>query len=194
MRRKLLESGAASDTRYVVLLHPDGSGRDYAADAPMGMVLKVGQRHAVPFDLGQMYVFADVVLVERRRKSNGKVKERLLFRRTYYFSTQLQPAFGRDPETNLARWRAIGGTEMGRLLELAMEQVTDMVAYDFSPAGRVEGAQRVGNAARRLVAGEQVYGRVLREEPTWYWTRIAMYGDIEGRYPLEGKARATSWR
>lgn len=81
------------------------------------------------------------------------------------------------------------------MLRQGIGQVADMVAYDFSPEGRSEGAVKVrGNESGRF-QDLKTFGRPLRTGDAWYWTRTYYRVDesykikmIQGIRPLRGPA------
>ena len=143
----------------------------------LGRVLKVQGKWAMAYTLQKMYVRTSLYLVDRVAGPNGKFKEAELLSRSYTFEIPLSTSGGIKPETNARRWHAIGSQELRRLLDLAIEQSTDMLAYDFSAEGRGMLVDKAGFRETSPFRGQEVDGRVFRESQDWYWTYPTRYYD-----------------
>lgn len=163
-------------------------------EPPTGTLMTITPRYALSYTLQEMYVSAFVTIVQRSRKPNGKYKDKWLWSRSYRFTIPLNPSYGLKPETNIGRWQAIGGPEMQRMLGIAVEQVTDMIVYDFSTEGRAEGASAVGKKEAGEFKGNKTFGRQLRASDEWYWLRTGKgyMMTLSGRMPLELDGPATA--
>jgi hypothetical protein len=182
LRAKLASEGLSPNPRVTILDTPWDAWLERSGDAmaaadkaghgpATGIVMKVTPRFALEYTMQAMYVSMGVSLVDRQRKANGKFKEKFLDYRTYRFSIPMDSAFGAKPEINARRWLAVGNTEIARLLDLGIEQTTDMLAYDFSSDGRAEAARKVGKKESAKFRDRTVSGRQLRTGDSWYWTR-----------------------
>lgn len=157
---------------------------------PTGVLLLIAPHYALSYNLQNMYLSMNVQLVNRSVKPNGKFKDKWLWWRRYTFDFPLDPGHGTKADTNVRRWNAIGSAEMQRKLDLAVEQVTDMLVYDFSPEGRAEGLRKVGRKELGKFKDLTTFGRQLRSGEDWYWVRTGKgyLMSIRGVQPLKGDA------
>jgi hypothetical protein len=56
------------------------------------------------------------------------------------------------------------------MLDIGVEQVADMLAYDFSTEGRLEAARKISKEYGEF-NGQKTVGRQLRSTADWYWLR-----------------------
>ena len=154
---------------------------------PTGLLLSLVPSYALSYGLQVIHVGINARLINRSLNASGKYKDKSIWQRSYCFSFPLPVNPDAKPETNVARWTAIGGPELQRKLELGVEQVTDMLVYDFSTEGRAEGALKVTRKDSSQFKGQVVYGRRLRTGDDWYWTRVGKgyLMAINGTQPLE---------
>ncbi len=165
-----------------------------ATDPPMGLVLKVQGKWAMSYTLQKLYVRTSLFLVRRSLDRKGKIEEEVLLSRSYSFDAVLDRAWGVEPEVNQRRWDGIGKPEIERLLDLGIAHNMDMLAYDFSPAGRAMLTRRANAFETSKYKGKSLYGRILRETPEWYWAYPArdeeryLPRSMVSIYALEAKA------
>ncbi|MEO8161031.1 MAG: hypothetical protein ABI588_06400 [Arenimonas sp.] len=162
-----------------------------AGNAPAtGTVMKITPKYALSYTMQQMYMSLDVSLVNRIRKPNGKYKEKWITMKNYRFEFPLDPGYGVNADINSRRWQAVGRAGMERMLDLAVAQTTDMMVYDFSTAGRAEGARKLGRKESGRFKDLKTFGRQLREGDDWYWVRARpvpyVWATIKGVSPLRG--------
>lgn len=198
IRAKIASEGISSSPELVFLPSPWDfynarsnaalkAAADAGAEPRTGLVMNIAPRYALAYTLQSMYVRLSVSLVDRQRKANGKYKEKYLWGRNYSFTFPLESGNGIKAETNAKRWATIGSAEMARMMELGVDQVTDMMVYDFSPEGRAEGAKKVKKEFGQF-KDVKTFGRQIRTSDDWYWVRSGKgyFESIAGIYPLKG--------
>lgn len=197
LRAKLASEGISPSPQLVVrdtpwdaysANRPQALQESAAAGAkpPTGLILSLSPRYALSTDLQTLYVRLSLAVIERSAKANGKYKDRYLFWRNYTFNHPLPTSGGIKAETNMRRWTEVGSAEVQRRLDVGIEQVTDMFVYDFSQAGRSEGAVKVNKEFGEF-KGQKTTGRQIRAGEAWYWSRVGK-GYLEaivGTYPVE---------
>ncbi|MFT3806320.1 hypothetical protein [Arenimonas sp.] len=163
-------------------------------EPPTGTLMAITPRYALSYTLQEMYVSAFVSILQRTKKPNGKYKDKWMWSRSYRFTIPLNPSYGLKPETNIGRWQAIGGPEMQRMLKIGVEQVTDMIVYDFSAEGRAEAERKVDKKEAGEFKGNKTFGRQVRTSDEWYWLRAGKgyMMTLSGRMPLELDGPATA--
>lgn len=172
-------------------------GKEVASNASWqpGLVMVVVPHYAFSANFEKLTVRLAVSLEERERRSSGKGKANEIDERIYQFVFWLDPIPGQSRDATAARWIGVGRDELISMLRQGIGQVADMVAYDFSPEGRSEGAAKVrGNESGRF-QDLKTFGRPLRMGDAWYWTRTYYRVDeshkikmIQGIRPLRGQA------
>jgi hypothetical protein len=177
--------------------HPQLSVRQTAWDQaeanaqPASMqALVLAPRYAMTYDFQRLSVALATSLVQRTPKSNGKYKTKVLFSRTYLFDFPLSAPPGQD-EDMVQRWVALGGDGLSRLLDQGIAQTTDMLAYDFSAAGRAEWSL-TGKGEFAEASGQRFPGHPVRKGEGWVWVRAGkgwMQG-LSGHQPLDANALA----
>ncbi|MBX9402763.1 hypothetical protein K4L06_15745 [Lysobacter sp. BMK333-48F3] len=133
-------------------------------------VLVLVPTYAMANNFESMTVKLHATMAHRERKPNGKVKVRNRYARTYAFNYPLIKVSGNNADQDAQRWVAMGSAGLAGLLDRGVEQVTDMLAYDFSSEGRAEGLAKV-KAEKLSINGTAVAGRKLRSDKDWLWVR-----------------------
>jgi hypothetical protein len=168
LRARLAGEGISPNPVVVVMPSPwDAASAMDGATLPQD-VLVVTPGHAMTYAMDGLSVRATVSLVHRERKSNGKVKQTIRFSRPYGFQFALSapPAEG---ETE-GGWMGLGKTGMAAVVDKGVEQLADMIAYDFSAAGRAEAQAKV-KADKVPFAGRIYRGRSVRSTDAYLWLR-----------------------
>jgi hypothetical protein len=75
------------------------------------------------------------------------------------------------------------------LLDQSIAQTTDMLVYDFSPAGRTDWTQKVKRETA-TVKGVSYAGRAVREGDDWVWVRAGngIFASLQGYQPVDPNA------
>ncbi|UHQ22845.1 hypothetical protein LVB77_19700 [Lysobacter sp. 5GHs7-4] len=169
LRAKLAGEGFSPNPQVVVMPTAwDAASAKDSAQLPQD-VLVLTPRYSMSNNLGGLTVRVQAAYVHRERKSNGKVKETLRFNRPYTFQYTVVDYPGEEGAID-RRWLAMGPAGVGALIDQGIAQVTDMLAYDFSSAGRAEAATKVKND-KIPFAGNIYRGRSLRGTPDYVWVR-----------------------
>ncbi|MFD0726876.1 hypothetical protein [Lysobacter brunescens] len=172
LRAKLASEGISADPQLMVL----SSSRDFIgaqadADVPK-YAMVIAPRYAMDFDFGRMYVQASVYIVDRERKSNGKLKTRYRASRVYNFSHRIE---GGKADDYPATWQNLPPNAMADMLDRSVRHVTDMIVYDFSAQGRSEWTASVKKTSAKL--GNHEYGGLeVRRGDDWIWLRAGAPG------------------
>ncbi|TDK23127.1 hypothetical protein E2F46_12245 [Luteimonas aestuarii] len=168
LRSKLAAGGISGDAG-VRVLHSTWDA-DPAGMPSDGTVVMLVPRYSMLNNFELLSVKLALQQVERSIRSNGKPRQKVLFTRTYAFNFPLSKIAGSGAEEDAARWLAFGEGPLASLLDLGIDQVTDMLVYDLSSEGRQEAGLPVrghGGEVRGLSYG----GRVVREHDDWIWLR-----------------------
>lgn len=193
LRTKLAGEGFSPNPQVVVMPTAwDAVSAKDSAQLPQD-VLVLTPRYSMSNTLSGLTVRLDVRYVHRERKSNGKVKETLRFSRPYSYHYNVTDYPGEDGAID-RRWLAMGPAGVSALIDNGIAQVADMLAYDFSAAGRAESATKVKND-KIPFAGNIYRGRSLRGTPDRVWVRSgnSWMQSISGYEPLNaGKMTAAA--
>jgi hypothetical protein len=190
LRARLASDGLSPNPRLTV--RETAWDEAQANEKPASMqALVLAPRYAMTYDFQTLSVSLATSYVERTPKSNGKYKTKPLFTRVYRFDFPMAaaPAEGEDM---VRRWSALGSDGLSRLLDQGMAQVADMLAYDFSPAGRSQWTQ-TGKGQFAEAAGQRYPGQAVRQGTGWVWVRQGkgMMQSLAGHEPLDATALAT---
>lgn len=132
---------------------------------PHAMVLTPG--YVMDSDFSQLTVSLRVSVVDRTVKSNGKIKAVPRFGRLYSFQYPLQ---GVRSEDEVQDWIKFESAGLARLLDQGIEQVTDMLVYDFSAEGRAMWESKPKKESA-VVNGTVYAGLPVRQGEGWAWVR-----------------------
>lgn len=157
-----------------------------AGAAPKQGVIVLSPRYAIANNFENMRISLDVRYVDRELKSNGKLKEKFRFGRSYTFSYPLDKVSGSGADGDAARWVAFGKPQLQWLMAEGIDQVTDMFVYDMTDVGVDESLVKIDGFA--TVAGKSVAGRQVRSGDGWVWTRAKRTRAITGVRPV-GESR-----
>lgn len=143
-------------------------------------------RYAIDAHFTTLKVSLQVQIVDRTVKSNGKPKGKVVFFRTYTFTSRIDDV---DPDKNLQQWLALGGEDMMMLLDQGVRQVVDMVVFDFSAAGRAQWDVRPSSNPVRIGNNFVKGVMVVREAETYMWTRSGhKWMNFEGAQRIDVEA------
>ncbi|SFK48980.1 hypothetical protein [Lysobacter sp. cf310] len=193
VRAKLAGEGFSPNPQVVVMpTEWDAVSAKDSAQLPQD-VLVITPRYSMSNTLNGLTVSLNVRYVHRERKSNGKVKEIWRLHRPYTFQYSVTDYPSEDGAID-RRWLAMGPAGVSALIDNGIAQVTDMLAYDFSAAGRAESATKIKNE-KIPFAGNIYRGRSLRATPEHVWVRTgnARFQNINGYASLNaGKMTAVA--
>jgi hypothetical protein len=136
----------------------------------------------------QVSITLDTKYVSRVLKPNGKVKQSLLFTRTYRFNIPMDIVKGSQATEDSNRWAALGKQQLTALADQGIKQVTDMLAFDLSTEGRALSAQS-NKGLKVTFKGKQYAGRELRKTDDFIWIQSGknMAQSIQGYQPISGQ-------
>ena len=153
---------------------------------PAKGVLVVSPRYAIDNRFQNLAVRLHVALIDRETKSNGKPKLRLVSSHQYQFNYPLEALDGQKPDDNAARWIALGSDQLEAMLDYGIDQTIQMMAYDFSEAGRTERGEKKRGST--FFKGESFNGQQVRAADHWVWTRLNAGLPLHGYYPVRAGA------
>lgn len=187
IRAKLASEGLSPNPQLTVRQTPWDAAEANAQPAAM-QVLVIVPRYAMSYELQQLTVTLMASLIQRTPKANGKYKTKALFSRNYSFDFPMLAAPGQDGQL-MSQWSALGSVGMSRVLDQGIEQVTDMLVHDFSPAGRAEWGM-TGKGQVATVAGRGYPGQQVRQGEGWAWVRSGKgwMQALQGHRPLDAAA------
>ena len=135
-------------------------------------VLVLTPRHTVLSTFEDLAVVVEARRVDRRNK-NGKVKEKILEQRAYAHYFLLDKIDGSFASEDARRWEGLGGERLTAMLDKAIDEVTDMIAYDLTAAGQAEAQTKVKLSDRKsfMIGGMARFGRPLEPAPGRMWLR-----------------------
>lgn len=188
LRAKLASEGLSPNPTVKVMATPwdAADARQNKQDMPLHAMV-ITPRYAIDSGFGSLSVSLLTQVVDRTVKPNGKVKTKILFSRNYAFRFPLMGALGEDSPQ---RWAGMGATRLGALLDQGVNQATDMLVHDFSPAGRAEWAQKIKRESA-TVKGVTYPGRVVRQTDDWVWVRTGnamVLATLQGYQPVDPNA------
>jgi hypothetical protein len=182
LRTKLGSEGISPAPAIAVYrLYPGGIS-DKSRNEPTERMLTIYPYYSMNANFSELRTKLFVQIVERRLKGNGRISDNDSFNRTYSFAFQIEDE-GHDE--NLRYWSGFQQSELEAMLEEGIAQVTDMIAYDFSPAGRHEWRANTLQKLARL-KGRMYRGLPVSETPDWVWVRTGTkLQGFEGYRPIE---------
>lgn len=172
LRAKLASEGISADPQLTVLPSSrEAIGAQVDGEVPK-YAMVIAPRYAMDFDFGRMYVQMVVYIVDRERKSNGKLKTRYRASRVYSFSHRLD---GGKADDYPATWQNLPPNAMADMLDRSVRHVIDMMVYDFGAQGRSEWTASVKKSRAKL--GNHEYGGLeVRRGDDWIWLRAGAPG------------------
>lgn len=185
--RAKMASDAISPEPQFAFLSPAAVAERVAARAEIpAQALVLMPRYAFDYDMETLTVRIDATLENRERKKNGKYKYKPQFKHAYAFSF---------PITNAAKtaqpWIDQGREGLATILDQGIAQVTDMLAHDFSDAGRLEWDADNRKQSARL-KGREFPGTAIRQEADYVWVRTGQFDAqvLQGWQPLDAPIAA----
>lgn len=164
---KLASDGISPNPAFTVLKTPwDAVDAQNSQQVPL-QALVITPRYSIDSGFSQLSVQLTAQVVDRQIKSNGKIKAKSRFFRTYAFRFPLSKEKGSE---NGARWQAIGKDRLVGILDEGIVQATDMLVYDMSAKGREEWAMTAKSQTVKI-KGEAFDGVMVRQTPDWVWLR-----------------------
>lgn len=169
LRATLAREGFSPNPQIAVMATPwDAANAKDAGTLPRD-VLVITPRYSFSYNLDGLAVRMDVRYVHRERKSNGKLKETVRYSRPYAYQYAVTDVPGEEGAID-RRWLSMGPAGVESLVNRGIAEVTDMLAYDFSAAGRAEAAAKVKND--KIPFSGRIYrGRALRNTQERVWVR-----------------------
>lgn len=169
LRAALAREGFSPAAQIEVRATPWDAASATAAETLPRDVLVIVPRYAFTHTLDGLGVYLDVSYVHRERKKDGKGKQDIRFSRKYAY----QYAVADLPTEEGAidrRWLGMGRPAVEALIDHAVAQSAELLAYDFSAAGRAEAAAKVKNDAITF-SGRTYNGRSVRSTADFVWVR-----------------------
>ncbi len=176
LRAKLAENGMLGEQGLRVL-HTTWDADPQSA-ATNGDAIVLTPRYSILNNFELLSVKLTLSHVERTARPGKKPRQKVLLSRTYAFDFPLERISGSGAEEDAARWVSFGHGPLEYMLELGVDQVTDMLVYDLSAEGREEAAQHTRGSS------------VVREGDRWNWLRNRG-GTLSARYPVNEAHAAT---
>ncbi len=178
LRAKLRAEGISPDPTIMVY----GMNSVRIPPATLDRILTIYPYYALNNDFTELRVKLFVQIIERRLRNNGtQFIDKARFNRIYSFSFQIEDE-GRDD--NMQYWASLGENGMRAMADHGIEQVTDMLVYDFSPQGRREWRMTTLKKSARL-KGRLYRGLPVRTTEDWVWVRTGTKQQgFEGYHPI----------
>lgn len=144
-------------------------------------------RYSISSNFEQISITLNTNYVSRVLKPNGKVKQSILFFRSYRFHIPMDPKKGSHATEDSNRWAALGKEQLTALADQGIKQVTDMLAFDLSTEGRALSAQS-NKGLKVTFKGKEYAGRELRKTDDFIWMQSGknMAQSIQGYQPISG--------
>ena len=182
LRAKLKSDDVSPDPQFVVLTPAAVAERAEKRLEIPTQALVLAPRYSLDYEMTTLTVKVVATLEQRERKSNGKYKVRPQFRHTYALSFPIA-----QPDKTAQPWIALGKSSIVAMLEQGVAQVSDMMAYDFSDAGRAEWDRDNRKQYVRLKDNEYA-GLGIRQEADYVWARTGKLNGqtVQGWYPVDG--------
>lgn len=145
-------------------------------------------RYSISSNFEQISITLNTNYVSRVLKPNGKVKQSILFFRSYRFHIPMDPKKGSHATEDSNRWAALGKEQLTALADQGIKQVTDMLAFDLSTEGRALSAQS-NKGLKVTFKGKEYAGRELRKTDDFIWIQSGknMAQSIQGYQPISGE-------
>ncbi len=182
VRARLASEGISPDPLFSVRdvawhNEPAGSAAGMPAEA-----LVLVPNYAMDYDFGQVSVTLAAMWVKRSLKSNGKVKAQTLMARNYAVILPMRVGTETDRD---GRWASLGSERLAGMLDQSIEQMAQMLAYDFSPEGRAGWQASVDKNAITRLGSLEFPGQSVREGNGWVWVRSGKkWTTLTGYHPI----------
>lgn len=197
LRARLASEGLSPNPRLTVLKTPwDAVDAARAKDVPLEALVLV-PRYSMDSEFSQLSVQLNAQLVQRKIKPNGKIKTTIVSSRSYAYQFPMRMT---APEDLIQRWTSLGADRLGKYLDEGIEQLVDMLVYDFSAEGRKGWMASAGNKDFVRVKGIGFAGVEVRKGEDWAWARVGKkrFSHLQGYHPIldmdvamSGDTRAT---
>jgi hypothetical protein len=138
-------------------------------DMPLHAMV-ITPRYSIDAAFTRLSVTMTTQVVDRTIKSNGKVKTAYRFTRAYAFHFPMTLMHG-TADDYARRWTDLGKARLAAMLDQGVAQSTDMLVYDFSPAGRATWDQKI-KREHAMINGTKYAGVAVRQTPEWVWMRL----------------------
>jgi hypothetical protein len=183
LRARLASEGLSPNPHLTTLKTPwDAVDAGHAKDVPLDALVLV-PRYSMDSDFSQLSVQLNAQLVQRKIKPDGKVKTAMSLSRAYAFQFSMRKT---APENPVQRWTTLGSDQLGKYLDEGIEQLVDMLVYDFSAEGRKEWMASAGNKDFVRVKGIGFPGIEVRKGDDWAWARVGKkrLSRLQGYHPI----------
>ena len=182
LRAKLQSDDISPDPQFNVLSQAAVAERTEKRQEIPAQALVLAPRYSMDYEMTTLTVKIVATLETRERKSNGKYKYRPQFKHTSALSFPIA-----QPNKTAQPWIALGKSSIVAMLEQGVAQVTDMMAYDFSDAGRAEWDR--DNRKQYVHLKDRGFpGMGIRQEADYVWARTGKFDQqtVQGWYPVDG--------
>jgi hypothetical protein len=166
-RLKLASEGISSDPQISVMKTAWDAIDAQAKGQMPAYAMVITPRYAMDNAFSRMYVSLSVSVVDRTVGKKGKVKIKARTYRNYAFEFPIETG---KPEQNMAVWQSIPSPALEAMLDEGIQQVADMLVYDFSAQGRNDWSLKTKKATSKL-GGRSFAGLQLRDGDGWIWVR-----------------------
>lgn len=179
LRAELSGEGISPDPQISVR----NSRSSVVSPSPSPRILTIYPYYAMNGELTELRVKLFVQIVEREVKDNGaRYRDKARLNRIYSFAFQIEDG---SAEEKIERWSAFEAEALRGMLDRGIEHVAEMLAYDFSVAGRREWRMSSLKKSARI-KGRLYRGLPVRETPEWVWVRTGTkLQGFEGYQPLD---------
>ncbi len=181
LRVKLVSDAISPEPQFTLLTPVAVAERTAARSEIPAQALVLVPRYSFDYEMSKLTVRIDATLENRERKGNGKYKFRSQFKHAYAFSFPIA-----NPAKTAQPWLDQGRAGLAALLDQGVAQVTDMIAYDFSDAGRAEW-DRDNRKQFARVKDRGYPGLPIRQEADYVWVRTGKFDAqvVQGWQPLD---------
>ena len=146
------------------------------AQAPRDALVLVPSYAFDPWFRG-LDVQIDAYVVKRYLKNKGKrLETQIRFHRRYAFAYS-NPLKGKDER--IAYWQSAPTPALEKMLDHAIRQAAEMIAFDFSAEGRAHWGRNL-RMTRFEANGREYSGRLLRRGQHWVWALGALQYSEQG--------------
>lgn len=138
--------------------------------------------YSMDYTFGQLSVTLTAQHAKRKIKSNGRIKTNYDFFRNYGYHFPMRQGGLRVKDGN---WTSLGKDRLVACMDEAIDQLVDMLAYDFSPQGRALWHEKVGEKEFAWVDGLAFPGRQVRSGPHRTWAIVGRkWTSLQGYHPI----------
>jgi hypothetical protein len=164
------------------------------SQAPEGGALLLYPTLVASRNFERITVRMTAIYLYRTVDKKGRESRNARFGRDYSYALVLPHASGNSASEDAKRWAGLGAAELTALLDKAAGEVVEMLAYDFSPAGRLEFEKPMAGDATTRFAGKEYGARALRRTDRSIWLRYGKASDrkIEGLFLVGDRPELTA--